>query len=170
MYPLFTKSGYSLKHPFRSVSVFFREIKWAFQRIRRGYSDYDAEDPYVWMQSVIPDLLRGFRRELDEIPSFPIELMINYYEEHKEEIGCSFNIFLCVGTDPHIKEWQDRMETECSRKWKDTIDEMIFLFSESDEETCQKKALTDTDLYEYRKECRAKAFALLEKWYEQLGI
>lgn len=182
MYPTF-HGLYSWKRPIKNIQLIFQWVKWSVQRIRRGYNDFDAEEISSWFISIIPDMLRQFRKAIDEQKGFPSVLLREYYEKHQNEIGCTYNDFLCGWQNPELKEWNLKAETACRQRWKDTIDQMIFLFTESDEDTCQKKNPypiskigtneyheAEKDLDEYRKDCRKKAFDLFCKWYEYLWI
>ena len=183
MYPLFAKSDFSLKHPLRNIRVFFRKVKWAFQRTQRRYSDYDVGEIQTWFICVVPDMLRAFRRRLDEQLGYPIDFHWDFYDEHKEEIGCSYLEFCSANAPPAVKAWQDRVDTEGRERWKSTIDRMIFLFSESDEDTCQTKnplpqikygtheySEEERKIEAYRLDCRKEALAMFEKWYDKLWI
>ena len=188
MFPVFKKETYRWKRPIRNVKYFFKDCKNSMQRIKRGYSNEDAAEFCGWFRGVIPDILREYRRQLDAFPSFPATLSWEFYKEHEQEITVSYETFVSVTSDSTIQAWRKRMEEECRNKWKNTVDEMIFLFSESDEETCQKQNPYDQDqslrfiqeqdkyweieqqLTEYRGECLRKAFELLSKWLEDLWI
>ena len=176
----FQKKSYKWKRPIRNIRYFFIDCKNSMQRIKRGYSNEDAAEFCGWFRGVIPDILREYRRQLDSFPGFPAVLVWEFYEDHQREIAVPYETFVAATSDPTLQEWQKRMEEECRGKWENIVDEMIFLFSESDEDTCQKKNPYDRDqdkyaeeaqrLIEYRSECLKNAFELLSNWLEGLWI
>ncbi len=62
MSPVFKKDDYRYyirSHEFLKIpGVFFRDIRYSLQRIRRGYSDADASGFCRWFREVVPDMLR----------------------------------------------------------------------------------------------------------------
>ena len=151
-------------------------MKWARQRVRRGYSDYDVGDIDVWFDSIVPDMLLDFK---NNIIGYPMRLQYEYYEEHKNEIGVPFEDLLAYpnGSSSLCGEWH-RMDDACRQRWKSLIEEMRFLFLEANEDTCTKYPFYETDRCEYsqkfdeidnyRNECRRKAIALFCEWFEYL--
>ena len=168
---------YSLKHPVKNVKLFFRHIKWSWQRIHRGYSDYDVGDIDIWFNLIIPDMLLDFKNNAE---GYPMRLQYEFYEKHKEEIGMSYEDFLASISEfsPTHNEWSELMEEQCRKRGGDIIDEMRFLFLESNENTCTKYPYYEMNSYEYsrkydeicnyRRECRRKAFDLFCEWFECL--
>lgn len=162
-------------HPVKNVKLFFRHRKWARQRVRKGYSESDVWDIDVWFYGVVPDMLLDFKKSCE---GFPSSFISEYYEEHKEEIGLTYEEFMSMMPSPAGEDWYSRMQTECRKKWLDIIDEMRFLILESDEDLCSKQnpyrpgddkyIETANQLADYRTECRKKAFSLLGEWLECL--
>ena len=176
MINVFDKSDYSIRTPIRNIGTFFRHIKWARQRARRGFSDMDVWDVDVYLNDVIPGMLEKLLRDIDVLGGIPGSMVGAYYEEHKDEIGCDWEEFLCEST-ANAKAWNERMHTECSEKWKSVIKEMIFLFREQNYDTCSMKNTFEdreewrkrnSEIEQYRNECRAKAFAMFAEWYDCL--
>lgn len=167
----------SINHPIKNIKLFFRHIKWSWQRVHRGYSDYDIGDIDFWFNAVVPDMLLDFRNHMD---GYPMRLQHEFHEEHKEEIGMPYEDLLVSisRSDPLGKEWDERMNEECRKRWRNIIDEMRFMFLEANEDTCTKypRSKMDHDEYlqkddeinEYRADCRKKAFALFCEWFEYL--
>ena len=168
---------YSLKHPIKNIKLFFSHIRWAHQRVHRGYSDYDVGDIDVWFNRTVPDMLLDFK---NSVTGYPMRLQYEYYEEHKDEIGMPYEdlISLPKNPSPIRDEWMKRMDDHCRQKWKSIIEEMRFLFLETNEDTCTKYPYYEMNSYEYsrkydeicnyRRECRKKAFDLFYEWFECL--
>ena len=80
----------------------------------------------------------------------------------------------CLGED-YVNEYGIRCNDTCHEEWDNILDEMIFLFHEMNEETCQKKNITGEeyektwkDFEQYQEICKDKAFALFIKWFYYL--
>lgn len=161
--------------PVRNAVLFFRRIRWARQRVRRGYSDFDAGEIDVWFGSVLPEMLATFR---ENAVGFPSSLLDKWYEAHKEELGLSYGDFLARKAPPCGEDPYPRMETECRQEWLGILDEMRRLFLEAGEETCSVEnpyppadgrfREAEEERCRYRKECRQKAFALFCEWFDSL--
>lgn len=163
----------SFKHPIKNIKLFFRHRKWAWQRVHRGYSDFDVGEMASWFDLVIPDMLLQFK---NNIIGYPAILNDEFYEEHKDEIGMPLEdlIVSTAEKSPLRDKWQKRMEIDCRQKWKEIIEEMRYYFLESNEDTCTKYPYSDMshddylkkydEINNYQTECRKKAFDLLCKW------
>ena len=182
MINVFDKSDYSIrKSPIQNIKILFRHLKYARQRIRCGFSDMDVWDVDDYLNDVIPGMLEKLLKDIDVLGGFPGSMVEAYYKEHKDEIGCEWGEFLCQATD-NAKAWNERMEKECSEKWKSIIKKMIFLFHEQNYDTCSVKNTfsweddsereewrkREAEIDQYRSVCRAKAFAMLAEWYDCL--
>ena len=95
------------------VKHFFRCIEWSLQRVSRGYSDSDVWNLYDHLQKLIPDMLQHLKDNRMGSPGFLGE---NYYDEK----GILVN-------------------DTCHAEWDKILDKMIFLWRETDEDTCSKK-------------------------------
>lgn len=90
-----------------------RCIRWSYQRIVRGYCDYDVWNMYGYLQELIPDMLQFLKDNRNGSPGYLGE---NYTNE---------NGFLVNDT--------------CHSEWDKILDHMIFLWNEMDEDKCSKK-------------------------------
>ena len=122
--------------------LFYRNVKYSWQRVTRGYCDKDLWNIDYWFLGIVPDMLKQFKETRNGSPGC-------LGEEYVDEDGISCN-------------------DSCHEEWDKILDEMIFLFHEMDEETCQNKGLSNKELDEYREECKNKAFALFSKWFYSL--
>lgn len=95
------------------IMYFKRCIKWSWQRIVRGYSDYDKWGMYGYLQKLIPDMLQDLRNSRMGSPGY-------LGENYTNEKGILVN-------------------DKCHAEWDEILDRMIFLWREIDEDTCSKK-------------------------------
>ncbi|MCB7319912.1 helix-turn-helix domain-containing protein [Lacrimispora sp. 210928-DFI.3.58] len=95
------------------IRMLCKDLKYCRQRITRGYSDRDVRNIQKWFMDVVPDMLQQFR---DTSRSSPGILGENYTNEQ----GILAN-------------------DTCHEEWNRILTEMLRLFREADEHTCQKK-------------------------------
>lgn len=111
---------YKLKLP-------FKKIKWAYQRVKRGYSDWDLGDMDYWFLETIPKMLKDFKEKNNAIPTGIFE---EYFDVHKE---------LGIEKEELGDYWNDEVEKIVMDKWNEMLDRMIFCFTEANEEKCSKE-------------------------------
>ena len=92
---------------------FKRCVRWSWQRITRGYADCDTWNMFHYIQNLLPEMLQYLRDNRNGSPGY---LGQNYTNEE----GILVN-------------------DTCHEEWDKILDEMIFLWHESDEDTCTKK-------------------------------
>lgn len=90
-----------------------RCLSWSKQRIVRGYSDFDIWNMYGYLQTLLPDMLQHMKDNRHGSPSF-------LGENYTNEEGFMVN-------------------DTCHVEWDEILDRMIFLWKETDENTCSKK-------------------------------
>ena len=90
-----------------------RCLKWSKQRIVRGYSDADVWNMCGYLQTAIPDMLRNLKENHHSSSAF-------LGENHKNEKGYLVN-------------------DTCHAEWDKILEQMIFLWRETKEESCSKK-------------------------------
>ena len=90
-----------------------RCIKWSKQRIVRGYADSDIWNMYGYLQVLLPDMLEHLKNHRCGSPGY-------LGENYTNEDGILVN-------------------DTCHEVWDKILDRMIFLWRETDEETCSKK-------------------------------
>lgn len=95
------------------IRHFFKCIKWSRQRIRRGYADCDVWDMYSYLQNLLPDMLQNLKTNRHGSPGY---LGTNY-----------------TNADGIL------VNDDCHAEWDKILARMIFLWRESNEDTCQKK-------------------------------
>lgn len=116
MQPVFCLFDYKCQlreNPLKLPKLFFRDLKFCWQRCRRGYCDKDLWNIDHWFLNMIPDMLTQFKETRHGSPG-------RLGEDYVDEKG-----ILC--------------NDSCHDRWTKILEEMIFLFQEANEETCQKK-------------------------------
>lgn len=79
----------------KKIKQFFRNLKWAWQRVTRGYSDYDIFDLDYWLVRLLPQAIRTLESKLhghpyditeEEWRKYLIE-MATHFENYNAEWG-----------------------------------------------------------------------------------
>lgn len=109
---IWSKPSYS-KSIIENIKHMKRCIKWSNQRVRRGYCDSDVWDMFGFLQKLIPDMLQTLKDTRHGSPGYLGKTYTN-------ENGIIVN-------------------DTCHGEWDKILDKMIFLWKETDEETCSKK-------------------------------
>ena len=94
------------------VKYFRKCIHWSLQRIIRGYADYDKWNIFNYLQNLIPDMLQDLRDNRCGSPGY-------LGENYTNSDGMLVN-------------------DTCHDEWDKILDRMIFLWRESNEDTCAK--------------------------------
>lgn len=129
----FAMSAIGEKHGIiKKIKHFRKCVKWSWQRVQRGYSDCDVWDMRSYLQELFPAMLTQLRQSRYGSPGY-----------------LDFNEDGSISTE------------DCHERWNKILDRMIFLWRESNEDTCQKK-----NPYE---EEHDKAFSEFSEKYGVLG-
>ncbi len=60
------------------------KIKWALQRVKRGYSDYDVYDVDMWFLDIMPRMLEQLKNTTHSAPLLPNTTTETCHEEWKK--------------------------------------------------------------------------------------
>ena len=90
-----------------------RCLRWSKQRIVRGYSDFDVRNMHGYLQKLLPDMLQSLKDNRNGSPGF-------LGENYTNDKGILVN-------------------DTCHAEWDKILDRIIFLWKETDEDTCSKK-------------------------------
>lgn len=127
---VFVKHSYNFIDIFKlkPLRQFVYDLKCCKQRIVNGYCDSDWQDLDVWFKCIMPNMLYDLRHRRIGSPTFSKEETKKLIEKYK-----------LIGVDENDEEsWHV--------VWNAVLDEMIFSFTESDEEMCQRKNPYEEDL------------------------
>lgn len=91
-----------LTNPFESIPAIFRNLKWAYQRVYRGWDDTACWGVDSWLDGIMPDILEQLKKNKQGIPSA-------YFPENY------------TGDDPEL----ERLAEE---NWNIDLDKMIETF------------------------------------------
>ena len=131
-----------LKWKYSHIANWYYSMKNRRQRAKMGYSYYDVSDMDNWFLNIIPKMLRDLKNKKH---SYPELFNDEWYEKNKErcyELDIDVENFywdLEQRTDEEGKDLFDDLSEYNYNKWNEILDKMIFLFEESNEETCKKK-------------------------------
>lgn len=108
------------KQPWKIPGVILRNLKYSWQRVTKGYCDRDLWSIDYWFMNLMPDMLQQFKDTKHGSPSI-------------------------LGTE-YVNDQGILCNDTCHEEWDKILDQMIFLFKEMNEDTCQK---TNPYLIEY---------------------
>ena len=109
----------------------FRELRFACQRVYRGYCDSDVWNLYSWFLDVVPDMLLQLK---ETGACFPCSDPPNVSRSVSVDTGN-----LATGENTILPEEEHAVSEEGLAEWRDVLDRIIFLFHEADEERCERK-------------------------------
>ena len=120
-------------------------IRWSYQRVVRGYSDYDKWTMYSFLQNLIPEMLQDMRDNRHGSPGY-------LGENYTNDKGILVN-------------------DTCHDEWDKLLDHMIVLWRESAEDTCTRKNPYEEEYDRAHAEFTDKYGFLVEKLQteEELG-
>lgn len=180
-------------HPIESIKCFFISLKWAYQRVKKGYCDRDllfgVDD---WFVEMLPEVVDEIRKEKCTIPCLVINEVI-------EEMGLSWEDYYYAYSDIPL-EIRKEVDSLAKKKWDDILIRISFLFREARPGTCTKRNPykreyfeacedeknkventefdslkkryfeEDDKLREYMEKCKQEAIELTLKWAKYLDI
>ena len=177
-----------IRHPFESIKCFFISLKWAYQRIKKGYCDqdliYGVEN---WFLEMLPEVIDEIKREKTTVPLICYDEVIRSFGLNPEEYWdhCNNDLY---------RENHERVDAEAEKRWHDILSNISFLLREMVDWKCSKKNPyeeeyskvklndpeyeeirrryyeEDDNLEEYRDQCKKEAVELLLKWSHYMEI
>ena len=143
MYSIFDmKTNKGFRGFLENIKYFPKSCKWAMQRMKWGFSDYDIMDMDAYLEELIPDMISRFmeKRLPDEFP---------YYEPLWEDAQVSIEEYYSLQTDTSVegKQRLKQINKEIVRKWEEILARIIFCFREQDERRCTKQNEYSNDYY-----------------------
>ena len=128
-------------HPIESIKYFFVSLKWARQRVKKGYCERDLSEVKDWFFEIMPEMLNEIKKERSRIP-----------------MECYQEAIVAMGLDP-VEYWNAyniEVEELAARKWDEILSQIAFLLGEATYDTCTKKNLFEDEFHRIRKEFKAK--------------
>ena len=145
------------------------DIKWAYQRVQRGYSDYDVGDIDVWFECVMPGILETFKSKQLSTEYMLAAIDDDFYNRVFKENNISEYDYRVWNTEKVSEETLEKIDIAFHNYWMEIIDKMIYLFTEMNEDECSKKdELKDKDLDKYCDQKRKEALEMLDKYFHYL--
>lgn len=166
------------KNIFKKIRLFFRRLKWAWQRATKGYCDMDYSEIDGWFLSVIPDMLKDFR-DL-EVHGLPPSFIVDYYNNHKDEYSLTLDeaITGCFDNDKEKERQYQEITDKADEEYTNVLNRMIFLFKESDpfkeddnvDGETEKITMSLEKRDEYTEKCKNEAFKLFAEHFYGLWV
>ena len=107
-----------------------RCLYWSWQRVTRGYADCDVMSMYAFLQHLLPEMLQDLKNNRVGSPAV-------LGKEYTNEDGILMN-------------------DTCHKEWDQILEEMIFLWKESGEETCTRVNIYEEEYFRAWKEFEDK--------------
>ena len=128
-------------HPIESIKYFFISLKWAYQRVKRGYCERDLSEVKDWFFEIMPEMLNEIKTEKSRIP-----------------MECYQEAIVALGLNP-LEYWDaynKEVEELAVKKWDEILSQIAFLLGEANYDTCTKKNPYEDEFHRIRKEFKAK--------------
>jgi len=153
----------------RKLGNFFREIKFAVQRARRGFCDRDVWEINTWFLTILPKMLLELEKHHT---GYPFSIKDAWFEAHREAFADAVREYEASYREE--MSWQeffhfryadtDDREEQYDQLWCDTLRRMAFLFSEA----AKNEITTDEDKRAYYESCQAEGLGLFAKHFGDL--
>ena len=176
-----------IRHPFESIKCFFISLKWAYQRVKKGYCDQDLiYGVGNWLLEMLPEVVDEVNRDVYSVP-----LII--HDEVVESLGLDIEEYRSCDSDL-FKKYHEQVEAESEKRWHDILSRISLLLRETVDWKCSKTNPYEEDyskvklndpkyeeirrryyeedskLEEYRDQCKKEAVELLLKWSHYMEI
>lgn len=150
-------NGYGIYKPIHAVWEFIKDIPFLIrcchQRIHKGYCVKDTWSIDYWFISTLKPMLEDLKNDHHGFPAF---LEYDYWEEHKDEIGMSYEQWMSWSKDENKNRLKAAADKICDQKWNEILERMIFLLNEMDEDTCSRQNPYKEEWYSYHERFRKK--------------
>lgn len=159
-----------MKHIRRIAEIpenIYREIKFAIQRVRRGYSSKDVSNFAGWFLETIPNMLRDLAKIEHGYPYLYVAR--EYYERVVDKYPVSFETLTEVPIDIVDKKTAGlirKFDEECFDYWIGIIVQMAALLEEYRDAQAEYSDYNERD--EVRNSCIKEFSELLAKYFKNL--
>ena len=152
------------------IKDFFRDIKWRYQRAKRGYADIDVWDIDYWFMNIIPKMLTQLRDTTHGAPVLTAEGATNenYFEIWKGILNKM--IYLANEMNEDTCHWKNEFEEayfESLHNW-DIFDESKRPTLSTDDAIGKKYYEEEKRIMKYREGCKNKFFKMFSKYFYDL--
>ncbi|MBP5466042.1 MAG: hypothetical protein J6Y43_00560 [Clostridia bacterium] len=164
----------SKKNVFKKIGLFFRRIKWAWQRATKGYCDMDYSEIDSWFLSVIPDMLKEFVNL--EMHGLPDTVITDYYNKHQDEYSVTIDeLFGCGFNDKKKESECQEIFHKAQEEYDKELNRIAFLFKESDpfgecEVFGEEEQIQFEEIDNYKEKCKNEAFELFSKHFNGIWV
>lgn len=144
---------------FERIKCFPKTLKWAYQRMMRGFSDYDVLDLDGYLELLLPSMIETFKNKNDG--SFPTQIQVDICNEQ----GIDYNEYI-------ERSWKEQEEiaNQCLVRWLETLDRIIYCFKEANKDTSTdyKSGGEYKSFDEYEFAMRKEGLELINKYFHSL--
>ena len=141
-------------HPIKNLKWFFMSLKYAFQRVKKGYCDADLIFGVSnWLGAILPDAIDEIRKEKGTIP-------LICFDEAIRSLGMDTTEYWNAFNNGERKD-HEQIEANAAKIFNDALSRISFLLRELNKHTC-----AESDCEQYEKE----VVELLLKWSRYLEI
>ena len=145
---------FSWKHPIEAFKDLLRIVRYSYQRITKGYCDYDVGYIDIWFETIMPDMLRRLKAVQT---GCPVEIFDEYFKSHCDGLNVSKKEFAYeLQTNNELRQ---KVDDWSYSRWQEILEEMACAFEEMEH-------VRDTygNLEELER-CKNRALILFEKYY-----
>lgn len=154
---IFKYGRLSWRRPIDSIKLIFRRLKWGYQRILRGYCDYDIWEMDYFLGTLLSDMCFNFADNASGWPDTKFETYEDWVE-YLQEMGRCFRFTKEEAyPTPAFDEWSDNLP----ENWLCTREE-----NERMRELSQAMRQEEQDIWEQRQKYKNMALdSLKEIWF-----
>ena len=121
----------SWRRPIESIKLIFRRLKWGYQRIVRGYCDYDIWEMDYFLGTLLSDMCFNFADNASGWPDSKFETYEDWVE-YLQEMGRCFRFTKEeVYPTPALDKWADSI-SPYDNEWINREDELTQAMREED--------------------------------------
>ena len=158
---VFDSSKYHGLNPIQKIKKFFRDLKFCYQRITRGWCESDTWNMDTWFLEVIPPMLNYLRKNTH---GHPCEIS----EFEWDNILCNME-YLFKEADENQCGWYNQYKKEFDEiSFRDRESFKDNLHSPKYRSITRKYLENEKRKSEYMKKCKDEAFELFSKWFYDL--
>lgn len=121
----------SWRRPIDSIKLIFRRLKWGYQRIVRGYCDYDIWEMDYFLGTLLSDMCFNFADNASGWPDSKFETYEDWVEYLREMGRCFRFTKEEAYPTPALDKWADSISPH-DNEWINREDELTQAMREED--------------------------------------